>query len=88
MYVGSSHLLQQSFEATISMEEVFCLEKKQTAPIQCSLLAEKLHLAARGPGQFPSETVRFPSLIHPWTWLEIVQGPDVSPQIPFVYVLL
>lgn len=70
------------------MEEVYCLEKKQTVPIQCSLLAEKLHLTARGLGQFPSETARPTSLIHHWNWLETVQGPDVSLKIPFVYVLL
>lgn len=75
------------FEATIGMEEVSCSEEKQTAPIQCSLLAGKLHLAARGLGQFPSETVRPTSLIHPWNWPETVQGPDVSPKLTFVYVL-
>lgn len=68
MYMVLSICCSNLFEATVSMEEVSCLEKKQTAPIQCSLLAENLHLAAKGPGRAPFKSSRFH---FPYTPLEL-----------------
>lgn len=63
-----------------------CRKNKQPPPIQSSLLAENVHLSARGPGCALFSQFRFSYRLLEWTIN--LKEPDVSPKHPICLSLV